>query len=199
MGHKKKHQDEHHQDGDDELNPVNLSSGSAPENQVLLTDGDGGFIYGGAPPGTGGEYTLQLGFVSSTINRSGIYVVGIYNYLGAQTLFNDRPSRRAMIPTSGKITKVSIMSIIAGSKPSSDPITVNIRNWTEEEDQLVTDALVWSSGALLGDSRIDQYTLDEALEVSAGDQIQLRLLTPNWTTHPARQVYMTAVVTVEVD
>jgi hypothetical protein len=142
------------------------------------------------PTGIGGGkgYILTLGHSNTNLLRNSTYVVGYFWNAQALTLFNDRPSRRAMVPASGEISSVQVMSAVAGTLAgvTNDNTTIVIRNWTQNTEATLTATYGLSSGDLLGVSRIDNFVLGTPLSVAAGDQIQIRLLTPNWVTEPTQ-------------
>jgi len=152
------------------------------------------------PTGIGGGkgYILTLGHSNTNLLRNSTYVVGYFWNAQALTLFNDRPSRRAMVPASGEISSVQVMSAVAGTLAgvTNDNTTIVIRNWTQNTEATLTATYGLSSGDLLGVSRIDNFVLSTPLSVAAGDQIQIRLLTPNWVTEPT-QVFQIFNVYVE--
>jgi hypothetical protein len=127
-----------------------------------------------------------MGYGSTNLSKNSTYVVGYFWNSQALTLFNDRPSRRAMSPASGEITSVQVMSAVAGTLagPTNDNTTIAIRNWTQGTEAVLTATYGLSSGDLSGVSRIDNFVLGTPLAVTAGDQIQIRLLTPDWITEP---------------
>jgi hypothetical protein len=129
-----------------------------------------------------------LGHSNTNLLRNSTYVVGYFWNAQALTLFNDRPSRRAMVPASGEISSVQVMSAVAGTLAgvTNDNTTIVIRNWTQNTEATLTATYGLSSGDLLGVSRIDNFVLGTPLSVAAGDQIQIRLLTPNWVTEPTQ-------------
>jgi len=164
------------------------------------SDGATGPIGPTGPAGAGGGkgYLLTLGHSNTNLVRNSTYVVGYFWNAQALTLFNDRPSRRAMAPASGEITSVQVMSAVAGTLAgvTNDNTTIVIRNWTQNTEATLTATYGLSSGDLLGVSRIDNFVLGTPLSVAAGDQIQIRLLTPNWVTEPT-QVFQIFNVYVE--
>lgn len=153
----------------------------------------------GATGTTGaGGYTLLLGHSNSTLTKNSTYVVGGAFDLTTLTLFNDRPSRQAIVPASGQVKNVQVNSAVAGTLAGStnDSYTMLVKNITQGTSQNFVTNYGLSSGNLSGQSRLDTYTLTTPLNVSAGDKIQIQIITPNWTTEPT-QVYQKFNVYIE--
>ena len=141
------------------------------------------------PSGSGGKgYLLNLGYSNTNLIKNSTYVVGYFWNSQALTLFNDRPSRRAMAPAAGNIKSVQVMSSVAGTLAgvANDNITIKIRNWTQNTEAVLVTTYGLSSANLLGVSRIDNFVLAVPLAVNDGDQIQVRLETPDWITEPTQ-------------
>ncbi len=144
------------------------------------------------PTGNAGSgvsnYVLTLGYGSTDLATNSTYVSGTFWNSQALTLFNDRPSRRAIIPKTGQIVSVQVLAAVAGTLAgvSNDNITIKVRNVTQATESILTSTYGLSSGNLSGVSRIDNFVLSTPLNVTTGDQIQMRLDTPNWVTAPTQ-------------
>lgn len=141
------------------------------------------------PAGSGqSNYVLMLGYSSTDLATNSTYVSGVFWNSQALTLFNDRPSRRAIVPKSGQIISVQVMAAVAGTLAgvSNDNMTIKVRNVTQATESILTTTYGLSSGNLNGVSRIDNFILSTPLNVTVGDQIQIRLDTPNWITSPTQ-------------
>jgi hypothetical protein len=93
-----------------------------------------------------------------------------------------------MAPAAGNIKSVQVMSSVAGTLAgvANDNITIKIRNWTQNTEAVLVTTYGLSSANLLGVSRIDNFVLAVPLAVNEGDQIQVRLETPDWITEPTQ-------------
>ena len=134
------------------------------------------------------NYVLTMGYSSTDLATNSTYITGTYWNSQALTLFNDRPSRRAIVPKAGQIISVQVMAAVAGTLAgvANDNITLKIRNISQSTESILTSTYGLSSGNLSGVSRIDNFVLATPLNVNAGDQIQIRIETPNWITSPTQ-------------
>jgi Collagen triple helix repeat (20 copies) len=151
------------------------------------TNGLNGATGATGPTGANGlnsGYLLAMGYSSTDLVKNSTYVTGYFYNSVAITLFNDRPSRRAIIPASGNVKSVQLMSSVSGTLPSSDIFSITIHNLTQGTQSNITGNYSLSSGNLSGVSRLDNFVLINPLSVNSGDQIQIRISTPNWTTEP---------------
>lgn len=168
----------------------NVSFGSFT---IKANSGTGSFVYiNGAwrliadnTAGTGG-YVITLGHSNTNLLKNSTYVCGASFDLAAITLFNDRPSRRANVPTAGQVKSIQVNTYVTGTLAgvTNDSYTMRVRNITQNTQQDFVTNFGLSSGNLTSQSRIDNYVLSTPLGVNAGDIIQIQILTPNWTTEP---------------
>ena len=156
-----------------------------PNDAAKYLDGSGAWTTPAGGSGGGLGYTLQLGHTSTNLSASSTYLCGGMIDLAALTLINDRPSRQCIAPKAGSIKYVSIITVVEGTYASATPATtIKVRNLTTGTETTITATYAYSSGVLNNSSRIDGYSLGTPLSVSAGDLIQIRIVTPAWVTAP---------------
>lgn len=140
------------------------------------------------PSGGGGTgdntYQMTLGFQNTTLNGNTTYIAGGIVNLTAIALFMQRASRQHIVPRSGSVVNVDIITVVPGAKAGTGTPSIELHNITQSTSTVIVAANLYSSGALLGDSRIDQYTLTTPFSVDKGDIIQIRIVTPSWSTSP---------------
>jgi hypothetical protein len=173
-------------------------TGPSGANGITGPTGSTGVSGPTGSPGSGvSNYVLTLGYSNTDLAINSTYVTGMFWNSPALTLFNDRPSRRAIVPKAGQVSSVQVMSAVAGilAGVSNDNMTIKVRNITQNTESTLTTTYGLSSGNLSGVSRIDNFLLVSPLNVALGDQIQIRIETPNWITAPTQvnqlfQVYI---------
>lgn len=134
------------------------------------------------------SYSMTLGFTTTTLTANSTFLAGGIPNIGAVTLFNQRPSRQHMVPKTGTIEVVDIITAVPGAKAGTGSPSIEVWNITQNTNAVVTTINLYSSGGLTGDSRIDQFNLVTPLAVTKGDIIQIRIVTPNWSTAPGSVV-----------
>lgn len=146
--------------------------------------------YGGSG-GSGFGYTLILGYTVTPLTASNTFVSGAFYGSQAVTLGNNRPSRWVLAPKSGRIVSASIISQLNAAtyaSPSSSVLTIRINNTTAGTSTIIDSAypigssLSWSGNP---PAKNNLYTLATPLVISAGDQIQIQIVTPAWSVAPS--------------
>lgn len=174
------------------VNNLNINDTPDEDNtidSVLVRDANG-FVKTRAASsiggGSGGDNTYQmtLGYRGTTLNANTTYIAGGIVNVTAQTLFNQRPSRQHIVPRSGSVVNVDIITIVSGTKAGTGTPSIELHNLTQSTSTVIVATNLYSSGGLVGDSRIDQYTLTTPFSVDKGDIIQIRVVTPSWSTSP---------------
>ena len=125
-------------------------------------------------------YTLQLGYSGATsLAQNTTYLTG-YSYGSPPlTLIDDRPSRRAIIPRTGIIKNITVMTAMGGSGSAS--MQIQLRNITTSTTNTIDASYGMSSISLSGLSRIDFYD-GLSIPVTKNDVMQWRNVTPaTWT------------------
>jgi hypothetical protein len=145
--------------------------------------------------GTGGQtissnrtYSFGANFISTAIIVSGTSATA------------DRPSRRLLANKTSTITKASVITVITSpgnyASPSSATMQIIVRNVTSGTSITIDSAFPIGGGAIPANNgwfsrtspsvivpnRNVLYSLGSGLSVTQGDQIQIRLITPSWTS-----------------
>jgi hypothetical protein len=145
--------------------------------------------------GTGGQ-TIQS---SRTYSFGGNYTSSAIIISGTSAVA-DRPSRRLLANKTSVITKANVITQITSpgnyASPSSATFQLIVHNVTSGTSATIDSAFPIGGGAvpanngwfssaspLIFPSRNWLYTLSSSLVVTQGDQIQIRMITPSWSTN----------------
>lgn len=88
-------------------------------------------------------------------------------------------SRSLICQVSGFVTEVSLLASVGGSVGSNEYSTFAIHNHTKGTSKVFATDVTHSTSDFL-----KNYKLPSALQVTSGDQLYIRWLTPNWVTNP---------------
>jgi hypothetical protein len=142
-------------------------------------------------PQYGFHYSILLGFNSSPLVASNTYVAGCFYNSSAITLGSNKPSRWILAPKTGTIVSASIIAQLNSpdnlATPSNSVMTIRVHNLTQGTNSIITNAFPIGSGLTWSGSpraRNELYSISN-LAVNVGDQIQIQIVTPAWTTAPS--------------
>lgn len=144
--------------------------------------------YGGTG-GSGFGYTLVMGFNVTALAANETYVIGTLYGSGAITLFENRPSRWVLCPKVGNIVSASVvvqLNSASYGSPTSSQMQIRVHNITQSTNSVIDAAYQITSALFSGGSTPARNTFYNItpLAVNQGDQIQVRIVTPAWTTPP---------------
>jgi hypothetical protein len=144
--------------------------------------------YGGVG-GSGFGYTLIMGFNVTALAASETYVMGTLYGSGAITLFENRPSRWVLCPKVGNIVSASLvvqLNSASYGSPSTSQMQIRVHNITQNTNSPIDTTYQITSGLFSGSppARNTFYNITP-LQVNQGDQLQVRVITPAWTTAPS--------------
>jgi hypothetical protein len=127
-------------------------------------------------------WTIDFGFTTTNLAASETYVTGLYYGAPPSTLFNNRPSRKAIIQKTGFLKNVQILTAMSGAASAGNMILTFI-NETQGTSQIITSTYGISSISLSSLSRLDLFQ-GFNFAVNVGDVVQMRIQTPAWGTLP---------------
>ena len=130
-------------------------------------------------------YTLLMGYCDTTLTASTTWYTGIY--FGSSACTASVPNRRILVPQSGKLVSVAMTTSVQGTKSSASPdVTMRIRNITSATNCDYATGAFFASGGLTTCARQDYYSFTgTGLNVTAGDLLEMQIITPAWVTAPA--------------
>jgi hypothetical protein len=102
------------------------------------------------------------------------------NFLTQQASTVQSDSRQIIAMTSGWINYISLMVSVAGTLATSDNSQMLIRNVTTATSSTLTTTLKHNTAA-----QLLTFTLGTPLQVTKGDVLEMRWLTPTWSVRPS--------------
>lgn len=164
-----------------------LPSQTGQAGKVLKTNGTNAswdIDFTGAG-GTSDGYCLHLGYAAWSPPTAGnTWTTGWFYGQNPDTLFNDRPSRRFIIPKTGIVKSVTILTALGGvGSGGTQTLTIQLQNITTGLTSTIITGYSIASGSLISLSRQDIFS-GLSIPVSAGDVCHMRIVMPTFTTAP---------------
>lgn len=149
------------------------------ENYVIVNGGGTGSNNGGGggtiSTTTNTIYNFSHGEISPGDNET--YYIGDISDLPPNNISSS--ATRVLMFVGGHVTQVSILTSISGATGSSEPQSFYIRNFTTGSQSIITENYV-----NVAPSQINNYFLQEPLNVNSGDAIELLWTTPTFNISP---------------
>lgn len=140
-------------------------------------------IYLTGPTGPAGNASLNVityQFSHSPMDPvdNGIYYIGNIQDSPAQSN-SSIASKRVKSLVDGKIVKVSLMTQISGDLGSNESQSFLIKNFTKN-----TQSVISNNYKHLSNSQLDNFTLENSLNISKDDELEIIWSAPVFTTSP---------------
>jgi hypothetical protein len=148
--------------------------------------------------GGGGSNELLLYFAGSVYSPAAgsTYVMGGSSLYTPALLANESPRFRVICPRAGNVVSLQFVSFVGNVFSTSEGIILRVFNRTTGVFVDATTTYGLNSLALINRARNDNFILPTPLFVNAGDQLQIRIICPAWTTPPT-DVYHNATLYIQ--